>query len=112
MWSSHGGASAVRFSGWFCLALGVAILCAAGVLGILAIQQATEISAYHHARACQAGAPSDAGCLLPVDGSVAAVTEFPGSGRVSADYALDVRTTSRTLHLTFSADSPMLGYAV
>jgi hypothetical protein len=31
---------------------------------------------------------------------------------VSADYALDVRTASRTLHLTFSADSPMLRYAV
>jgi hypothetical protein len=86
----------VRFSGWFCLVLGVAILFAAGVLGVLAIQQATEISAYHHARACQADAPSDAGCLLAVDGSVAAVTEFPGGGRVSADYALDVRTASRT----------------
>jgi hypothetical protein len=90
----------------------VAFLFAAGVLGVLAIQQATEISAYHHARACQADAPSDAGCLLAVDGSVAAVTEFPGGGRVSADYALDVRTSSRTLHLTFSADSPMLRYAV
>jgi hypothetical protein len=102
----------VRFSGWFCLVLGVAFLFAAGVLGVLAIQQATEISAYHHARACQAGARSDAGCLLAVDGSVAAVTEFPGGARVSADYALDVRTASRTLHLTFSADSPMLGSAV
>lgn len=101
----------MRFSGWFCLVLGVAFLFAAGVLGVLAIQQATEISAYHHARACPADAPSDAGCLLAVDGSVAAVTEFPGGGRVSADYALDVRTASRTLHLTFSADSPMLRYA-
>jgi hypothetical protein len=102
----------VRFSGWFCLVLGLAILSAAGVLGVLAIQQATEISAYHHARACQAGAPSEAGCLLAVDGSVEAVTEFPGGGRVSADYALDVRTASRTLHLTFSSDSPVLRYAV
>ena len=101
----------MRFSGWFCLVLGVAFLFAAGVLGVLAIQQATEISAYHHARACQAGAPSDAGCLLAVNGSVAAVTEFPGGARVSPDYALDVRTASKTLHLTFSADSPMLGYA-
>ena len=102
----------MRFSGWFCLVLGVAFLFAAGALGVLAIQQATEISAYHHARACQADAPSDAGCLLAVDGSVAAVTEFPGGGRVSADYALDVRAASRTLHLTFSADSPLLRYAV
>jgi hypothetical protein len=102
----------VRFSGWFCLVFGVAFLFAAGVLGVLAIQRATEISAYHQARACQADARSDAGCLLAVDGSVAAVTEFPGGGRVSADYALDVRTASRTLHLTFSADSPMLRYAV
>ena len=102
----------MRFSGWFCLVLGVAFLFAAGALGVLAIQQATEISAYHHARACQADAPSDAGCLLAVDGSVEAVTEFPGGGRVSADYALDVRTASRTLHLTFSSDSPMLRYAV
>lgn len=102
----------MRFSGWFCLVLGVAFLFAAGALGVLAIQQATEISAYHHARACQADAPSDAGCLRAVDGSVAAVTEFPGGGRVSADYALDVRTASRTLHLTFSADSPLLRYAV
>ena len=72
------GASAVRFSGWFCLVLGVAFLFAAGVLGVLAIHQATEISAYHHARSCQADAPSDVGCLLAVDGSVAAVTDFPG----------------------------------
>jgi hypothetical protein len=106
------GASAVRFSGWLCLVLGVAFVCASGVLGVLAIRQATEISAYHHARPCRAGAPSRADCLQVVDGSVAAVTEFPGGGRVSADYALNVRTTSATLHLTFSSDSPMLGYAV
>ena len=102
----------MRFSGWLCLVLGVACVLAAGVLGVLAIQQATEISAYHHARACLAGALSKADCLQAVDGSVAAVTEFPGGGRVSADYALDVRTASTTLHLTFSSDSPMLGYAV
>ena len=106
------GASAVRFSGWLCLVLGVACLFAGGVLGILAIQQATEISAYHHARACLAGARSDADCLHAVDGSVAGVTESPGSGRVSADYALDVRTASTTLHLTFSSDSPMLADAL
>jgi hypothetical protein len=102
----------VRFGGWLCLVLGVAFLFAAGVLGVLAVQHATEISAYHHARACPAGAPSDADCLRAVDGSVAAVTEFPGGGRVSADYALDVRTASTTLHLTFGSDSPMLGFAV
>lgn len=102
----------MRFSGWFCLVLGVAFICAAGVLGVLAIQQATEISAYHHARTCPAGTPSNADCLQAVDGSVAAVTEFPGGGRVSADYALDVRTASTTLHLTFPSDSPMLGFAV
>src|SRR5690348_15304013 len=110
--SSHMGASAVRFGGWFCLVLGMACLFAAGVLGVLAIQQATEISAYHHARTCRAGARYSADCLRAVDGSVAAVTESPGSGRVSADYALDVRTVSTTLHLTFSSDSPMLGFAV
>ena len=102
----------MRFGGWLCLVLGVAFLFAAGVLGVLAVQQATEISGYHHARACLAGAPSNADCLRAVDGSVAAVTEFPGTGRISADYALDVRTASTTLHLTFSSDSPMLGYAV
>jgi hypothetical protein len=72
------GASAVRFSGWFCLVLGVAFLFAAGVLGVLAIQQATEISAYHHARACQADARSDAGCLLTVDGLSPRLPSFPG----------------------------------
>jgi hypothetical protein len=102
----------VRFRGWFCLVLGAAFVLAAGVFGVLAIQQATEISAYHHARACLAGALSNADCLKTVDGSVAAVTAFPGGGRVSADYALDVRTASTTLHLTFSSYSPMLGYAV
>jgi len=102
----------VRFAGWFCLVLGVAFSFAAGVLGILAIQQATEISAYHHAPTCQAGAAPDADCLQTVDATVTAVTEFPGAYRISADYALDVRTPSTTLHLTFSSDSPMLGYAV
>lgn len=92
--------------------LGVAFLAAAAVLGVLAIQQATEISAYHNARACVAGAAPDAYCLRTVDGSVTAVTEFPGGDRIGANYALDVQTASRTLHLTFSSDSPMLGYAV
>jgi hypothetical protein len=102
----------VRFSGWVCLVLGLTCLFAAGVLGVLAMRQATEMSGYHHASACLAGAPSNADCLQAVDGSVAAVTEFPGSGRVRAVYALDVRTALTTLHLTFSSDSQMLGYAV
>lgn len=106
------GVQAVRFSGWLCLLLGAGCLLAAGVLGILAVQQATEISAYRHAGPCPAGAPASADCLQAVDGSVTAVTEFPGADRISADYALDVRTASTTLHLTFSSDSPMLGYAV
>ncbi len=106
------GAPTVRFSGWFCLVVGAACVIAGGVLAILAVRQATEISAYHHARACPAGAPHSANCLLAIDGSVAAVTEFPGGDRISADYALDVRTASGTLHLTFSSDNPMLAYAV
>jgi hypothetical protein len=106
-----GKASAVRFRDWFLLVLGVACLAAAGTLGILAIQQAAEISAYHHARACPAGASPHADCLQAVDGVVAGVTEFPGGYRVSPDYELGVRTASTTLHLTFSSDSPMLGYA-
>jgi hypothetical protein len=102
----------VRIGGWLFLVVGVACLIGGGVLGILAIQQATEISAYHHARACVAGAPANAECLRTVDGSVAAVTEFPGASRIPADYALDVRTASTALHLTFSSDSAMLSYAV
>jgi len=101
-----------RFGLWFGLVAGVGCLIAAAVLGVLAIQQATGLPAYHDARACPAGAPSSADCLQAVDGTVAAVTEFPGGYHLSADYALDVRTASTTLHLTFSSDSPMLGYAV
>jgi hypothetical protein len=102
----------VRFASWFCFALGAACLLAPGVFGVRAIQQAAEISAYHHARACPAGAAPKPDCLQAVDGSVAAVTESPGGYRIPAVYALDVRTASTTLHLTFSSDSPMLGYAV
>jgi hypothetical protein len=102
----------VRFAGWFGLLVGVACLVASGVLGVRAITQASEISAYRHARVCPASAPADADCMRHVEGSVTAVTEFPGSGRVSADYALDVQTASTTLHITFTSDSQMLGYAV
>jgi hypothetical protein len=105
------GSQGMPLSGWFCLAFGAVCLIAAGVLGVFSIQQAVEISAYRHARVCQNGASAHAECLRTVDGSVAGVTEFPGGGRVSADYALDVRTASTTLHLTFNSDSPMLGYA-
>jgi hypothetical protein len=101
----------LRFAGWVCLVLALGCLIAAPVLGVLAIQQATETSAYHHARACAPGAASSADCLQTIDGSVAAVTEFPGAGRISADYALDVKTASTTLHLSFSSDSLMLAYA-
>lgn len=102
----------MRFAGWFCLIIGVPFVIGAGVVGVRAIQQARQISAYHSARACPAGAGNDADCLQRVDGSVTAVTEFPGGNRISANYALDVRTASTTLHLTFSSDSPMLGYVV
>jgi hypothetical protein len=88
------------------MVLGAAALLVGAVLGILAIQQATEISAYHHARACPAGAPSASDCLRVVDGSVAGVTE------ISGDNALNVRTASTTLHLKFNSDSPVLAYAV
>jgi hypothetical protein len=103
---------AARFWRWFCLAAGVASLIGAGVLAAHSVKQAMEISAFHNARPCAAGAPVGADCLQVVDGRVAAVTEFPGGGRVSADYALDVRTASTTLDLGFTSDSAMLGYAV
>jgi len=102
----------VRFAGWFCLVLGAAFIVAAGVLGALTIRQATEITAYHQARACRPGAALNADCLQQVHGAVAAVTEFPGGYRIGANYSLDVRTSSTALHLTFTSDSPMLGYAV
>jgi hypothetical protein len=102
----------VRFAGWFCLVLGVPFLIGAGVVGILAIQQATEISAYHTARPCPAGAGLDADCLRAVSGTVAGVTESPGGDRIPAQWQLDVKTSSTTLHLTFASDNPMLGYAL
>src|SRR5260221_12451363 len=100
------GASAVRFSGWLCLVLGVAFLFAAAVLGILAMQQATEISVYHHARACLAGAPSNADCLQAVEGSVAGVTESPGSGRGRAGEGPAARTPSTPATPTFTPTTP------
>jgi hypothetical protein len=84
----------------------------AAVFGVLAVRQAAAESAYHHARPCLAGAAAGADCLQPVDGAVTAVAEFPGGGRVSPDYALDVQAASQSLHLTFTSDSPMLRYAV
>src|ERR1700722_10197014 len=102
---------AARLWRWVCLVAGAACLVGAGVLGVGAVQQALEISAYHSARPCPAGAPPAADCLQAVDGTVTGVTEFPGGGRVSADYALDVRTGSTTLDLGFTSDSAMLGYA-
>jgi len=99
----------VRSNPWFWFALGGISLCVAAALGTLAIQQATEMSAYHRARACPASAPSNASCLHAVNGSVAGVTENPEQG---ADYALDVRTASGRLRLSFSSDGPMLQHAV
>lgn len=101
----------MRFWRWFCLVAGMACLVGAGVLAVHAVQQALEISAYQNARPCPAGAPPGADCLQTVNGTVTGVTEFPGGGRVSADYALDVRTASTTLDLGFTSDSAMLGYA-
>ena len=103
----------MRFGSWWLgFVIAVGCLVAAAVFGILAIQNAVELSAYHHARPCPAGAPPGAACLRAVDGTVAAVTEFPGGYRINANYSLDVQIGSRTLDLTFSSDSPMLGYAV
>src|SRR5215469_11130989 len=102
----------MRVAGWVCLAVGFVCLWAVTSLGFHAIQHASEISAYHHARPCLPGATAKTDCLRTVDGSVTGVTEFTGGGRTSSDYELDVRTSSTTLDLTFSSDSPMLGYAV
>ncbi len=55
------------------------------------------------------GASADADCLQTVAGSVTGVTEIGGKNAV---YALDVETDSQNLHITFTSDSPMLGYAV
>jgi len=99
----------VGLRGWFLLTGGSICLCIGVVLGILAIQQATEISAYHHARACPAGAPSAADCLRVVDGSVVGVAEESGNNGVDV---LDVRTASTTLRLNFNSDNAVLGYAV
>ncbi len=85
----------MRYTWGFCLILGVAFAAASVVLGVLAIGQAGEISAYHHAKACLAGAPPDADCRQTVTGAITGVTEYGGR---SADYALDVQTASQTLH--------------
>jgi hypothetical protein len=110
------GALAVRLGrvigGWLILLVGAGCVIAATVLGSRAYEQGTEVFAYNHARPCPAAARSTADCLRAVDGTVSAVTEEPGGYRIPAVYALDVRTPSVTLHLTFRSDSPMLGYAV
>jgi hypothetical protein len=91
------------------LVLGLAFVTAAGVFGVLSVRQAAEISAYHHAKVCLAGASPDADCLQTVAGTITGVTEFGGK---NADYALDIETSSQTLDISFTSDSPMLGYAV
>lgn len=102
----------MRLSGWFYLVLGMGVAFAAAVFGVLSLQQIPDLAAYHHARACPAGAPPDAHCLRAAQGSVAAVTEYSGGNRRAADYELAVRTASTVLHLKFSTDNPMLGSAV
>jgi hypothetical protein len=90
--------------------IGVALLVATGVQFVRAVQLGNETSAYQHARACPAGAAPAANCLQRVRGSVAGVLEAPSSfgSRIPAEFALDVRTGSTTLHLEFGSDSPML----
>jgi hypothetical protein len=105
------GASAVRYI-WgfgFCLVLGLAFVTAAVTFGVLAVGQGAEVSAYHNARVCLAGASANAECLQTVTGSVTGVTEIGGK---NADYALDVQTDAQNLHIRFTSDSPLLGYAV
>jgi hypothetical protein len=105
------GALAVRYIWSFCLVLflGLAFVITAAVLGVLAIGQGAQVSAYHRATVCLAGAAADAECLQTVAGSVTGVTEIPGK---NADYALNVETAAQTLHITLPSDSPMLGYAI
>src|SRR5215469_136669 len=107
-------ARAARLTSWLCVVIGVAVLVAAGVQFVRAVQQGNEVSAYQHARACPASAAPDADCLDRVHGSVAGVTDAPTylGSRIPAVFALDVQTRSTTLHLTFSSDSPMLRHAV
>jgi hypothetical protein len=92
-----------------CLVLGLAFVIAAGVFVVLSVGQAGEISAYHHAKVCLAGASPAADCLQTVAGSITGVTEYGGK---SANYALDIQASSQALHLTFTSDSRMLAYAV
>ena len=103
-------ARAARLTSWLSLVIGVAFLAATGVQFVRAVQESNEISAYQHARACPAGAPPAADCLQRVRGFVAGVTEAPTSlgSRIPAEFALDVRTRSTTLHLEFGSDSSML----
>lgn len=102
----------MRLGRWWCAVLAAGFVLAAGVAGILAVQQLPDISAYHRARACPAGAPASAGCLRTAVGSVVGVDEIPGGAKVPARYELDVRTASTTLTLSFASDSLMLGSAL
>jgi hypothetical protein len=99
----------VRFGKWLCLVLGVGFLVIAVVTGVIAVRSAVEVSAYHQARACLAGAPPAADCRQVVTGAVTGVVEYGGK---SPDYALDVQTATGTLHIDFPSDSDMLSYAV
>ena len=101
----------MRYIWGFCLVLvlGLAFAIAAVVSGVLAVGQGVQVSAYHRATVCLAGASADADCLQTVAGSVTGVTEIGGKNAV---YALNIETSAQTLHVTFTSDSAMLGYAV
>ena len=99
----------MRFSWVLCLALGLGCLIGAGVGGVAAAREATEVSAYRDARACPAGAQAGADCRQAVVGTVSGVTEDGGQ---SAEYAMDVQVATGALHISFSSANAMLDYAV
>ncbi len=105
----EGDPIAVRFAWVFCLVLGIGCLIGGGILGVAAVRQATEASAYASAGACPASVPLTADCRQAVPGTIAGVAEVGGK---SPDYAMDVQTSNGVVHVTFAADSPLLGYAV
>lgn len=99
----------MRFAWVLCLVLGIGCLIGGGILGVAAVRQAAEASAYASAGACPANVPLTAGCRQAVPGTIVGVAEVGGN---SPDYAMDVQTSNGVVHVTFTSDSPMLGYAV
>ena len=59
------------------------------IAGVIAVANASTVSAYEHATVCPSGAALDADCLQTVDGSVSGVTEVGGK---DAHYALYVQS--------------------